>query len=504
VHFFTCTHSHHNATCFTTVDRSVGRSMRSARARITQRAVILAARRGRFACNRTSSSLRMGVGVSAQRPPPGDATDAADDAAEEYCGRHPCQTLELERPGATTTTFRAGVDFNANRWDPVEQNQFLDDRGAGWSRCAAFVRDVVAGRACLSDLTPRGGVGRSEEMSVGLAPARVDPSHGVDERKTKNRKLKRWTWRANLAYHGPSFAGFAWNAACDGDYDGKTWEPGRASVTAVVLSALEPVLDKKRPLPSAGRTDRGVSAAASCVSFWTLKPTTGDEITRLINETSPAGNALRVSDVRWAPDAFHATFAATHRRYVYILPMRQGFNEARTPRASLDASVIDRILAPLVGHDVDMFAFARATPEGKNPNVRFVVARAFQATLPISTSAEADDFGADVDAGIRRSRATIDRSAHGNLAADDDDDTAQPSETDVIVIELIADRFLRRLVRCLVSTAVREAANYAGSDTVLLDIAACRDRKAVAPPAPALGLVFAGVSYSPTHETTLG
>lgn len=472
--------------------------MRTARVRITPRAVILAARRGRLACNRTS--LRMGVGVSAQRTPPGDDADADDDdASGAYCGRHPCQTLELDRPGATTT-FRAGEDFNANRWDPVEQNQFLDDRGAGWSRCAAFVRDVVAGRACLSDLTPRERGDRSEEMSVGLAPARVDPSHGVDERKTKNRKLKRWTWRANLAYHGPSFAGFAWNAACDGDYDGKTWEPGRASVTAVVLSALEPVLDKKRPLPSAGRTDRGVSAAASCVSFWTLKPTTGEEITRLINETSPAGNALRVSDVRWAPDAFHATFAATHRRYVYILPMRQGFNEARTPRASLDASVVNRILAPLVGHDVDMFAFARATPEGKNPNVRFVVARAFEATLPIATGAETDDCGADVDAGIRRSRTPIERSSHENA----DDDTTQPSETDVIVIELVADRFLRKLVRCLVSTAVREAANYAGSDTVLLDIAACRDRKAVAPPAPALGLVFAGVSYSPTHETTLG
>ena len=475
--------------------------MRYGRAPITQRSVTAAisvarARRDRPASPQTATAPSSAV----SRGTLSDMSDADAEDADEYCGRHPCQTLELERPGATPTTFRAGEDFNAKRWDPVEQNQFLDDRGAGWSRCAAFVRDVVAGRACLSELTPRARGNANGETFVGLAPARVDPSHGVDERKVKNRKLKRWTWRANLAYHGPSFAGFAWNAACDGDYDGTAWEPGRASVTAVVLSALEPVLDKKRPLPSAGRTDRGVSAAASCVSFWTLKPTTGDEITRLINEMSPAGNALRVSDVRWAPDAFHATFAATHRRYVYILPLRQGFNEARTPRASLDASVIDRILAPLVGHDVDMFAFARATPEGKNPNVRFVVARAFEATLPISESAADGNCGADVDAGIRRSRATIERSVHGNS----DDDCAQPSETEVIVIELVADRFLRKLVRCLVSTAVREAANYAGSDTVLLDIAACRDRKAVAPPAPALGLVFAGVSYSPTHETTLG
>ena len=45
------------------------------------------------------------------------------------------------------------------------------------------------------------------------------------------------------------------------------------------------------------------------------------------------------------------------------------------------------------------------------------------------------------------------------------------------------------------ATAAREAASHAGDDEVLLRLAEGRERRAAAPPAPALGLVFAGVEY---------
>ena len=69
-----------------------------------------------------------------------------------------------------------------------------------------------------------------------------------------------------------------------------------------------------------------------------------------------------------------------------------------------------------------------------------------------------------------------------------------------IAIELVADRFLRKMVRCIVSTACREASSSLSSskkfnEDALLDLAQNRDRMASAPPAPPHGLLFCGVGY---------
>jgi len=141
---------------------------------------------------------------------------------------------------------------------------------------------------------------------------------------------------------------------------------------------------------------------------------------------------------------------------------------------------------------VDMHAFARGTPPGSSSDVTFRVARAFEAELP--RVPELDGASATAGStrdGIRRSRSVA---SGGTLPTTEDADDRR-----VVVIELVADRFLRKLVRCLCATAVREAASHAGEefDDVLLHLAEGRDRRAAAPPAPALGLVFAGVEY---HE----
>ena len=64
----------------------------------------------------------------------------------------------------------------------------------------------------------------------------------------------------------------------------------------------------------------------------------------------------------------------------------------------------------------------------------------------------------------------------------------------VLVVELVADRFLRKLVRVLVATAVREAAAGAAPD-VLLALSAAQERISTATPAPPQGLMLAGVGY---------
>lgn len=401
------------------------------------------------------------------------APDASDANA-----RHACQTLVATSPCGAHVA-RAGVDANVRRWDPVEQNAFADDRR--WTRVEAFARALVRGEAQLGDL------GRCvAEASVRGVPVSEGGAEGG-----------RRTFAFRCRYRGTAFSGYAWHGAFDAmDVE---WTYGNGSVSAALQRALRSVTDKAmRPTPSAGRTDRGVSAAASCVSFWTKHPdVTSEDIERLVNEESAPGRAgvLRISETRVVPRSFHATFAAKRRRYVYLLPKRQAFRESRTPRAELDAATMNRILQPLAQMEgaIDMYAYARGTPPGRSSEVNFHVARAFEARLP----AARDDDGIDDDdvaAGLHRSRGR--QRAHGEAsnrtnhdAADDDDDG------EVIVIELEADRFLRKLVRCLVATAAREAAGPPASDDALVRIALARDRRLAAPPAPALGLIFASVSY---------
>ncbi|GIL92630.1 hypothetical protein Vretifemale_20094 [Volvox reticuliferus] len=69
----------------------------------------------------------------------------------------------------------------------------------------------------------------------------------------------------------------------------------------------------------------------------------------------------------------------------------------------------------------------------------------------------------------------------------------------LLCIELVGNRFLRRMVRVLVSTALREATPGAGRcggrEDALLDCLAA-GRMATAMPAPAVGLCFAGAGYA--------
>jgi hypothetical protein len=69
-------------------------------------------------------------------------------------------------------------------------------------------------------------------------------------------------------------------------------------------------------------------------------------------------------------------------------------------------------------------------------------------------------------------------------------------------VEVVGNRFLRRMMRVLVATAVRESLPHAAAhpeagNAALLRLAEGRDRLATAPPALAVGLLFIGVGYRP-------
>lgn len=79
-------------------------------------------------------------------------------------------------------------------------------------------------------------------------------------------------------------------------------------------------------------------------------------------------------------------------------------------------------------------------------------------------------------------------------------DAEDAESINLLSIEVIGNRFLRRMVRVLVSTAIREAS--VGSATegkvdALIQLSERRDRLSTAPAAPAEGLCFSGAGYDP-------
>lgn len=211
---------------------------------------------------------------------------------------------------------------------------------------------------------------------------------------------------------------------------------GRQTVEQAVLDAIGPLLPDVNGMAVGGRTDAGVNATGQVVSFWSRHRVPVSAIEAALDAVRP--DALAAIDVREVPRSFHAQFSARHRRYAYFLP-----DEDR-----LDVTRLDRMVGLLVGRR-SFNAFARDTPANA-PMVRTMIeARARRATL---------------------------------------------EGRSVVRFDFAADGFLRRQIRVLVGTAVREALGEA-PDTALLDLAELQDRARTAPPADPGGLYLVRIAY---------
>lgn len=218
-------------------------------------------------------------------------------------------------------------------------------------------------------------------------------------------------------------------------FGGYARQPDLDTVEAALLEALASVAPAPPTIAVAGRTDRGVSATGQVVSF---RATGGLEvmIQEAIDRVRPG--ALTCLEIRQVERRFHAQYSARARRYVYLHP----------PSPGLDVPRLDRMLGALQGRRC-FGAFARDTPAG-------------QSTVRSLLEARAREVQVD----------------------------GQP----MIRFDLLADAFLRRMVRVLVATAIREA-NAGSPDQALVELAAAGDRRATALPAPAEGLTLARVIY---------
>ncbi len=218
-----------------------------------------------------------------------------------------------------------------------------------------------------------------------------------------------------------------------GGFAGFRKQPQLRTVESVLLEALRPFIPELPAVACGGRTDRGVHALGQVISFYSRSPVSADQIGSAIEAAAP--KELVVWSARRVGRHFHASFSATARRYVMRLEDDGG----------LDAERLDRLLRPLVGERC-MSAFARDTPAGASTVRHLMVAQ------------------------------------------------AQRVSSSLIRLDFAANGFLRRQLRVLVATAIREAQQGADSDA-LLRICETGDRGATARPLDPGSLYLTGVDY---------
>jgi len=277
-------------------------------------------------------------------------------------------------------------------------------------------------------------------------------------------------------------------------------------VVGLIEAALQPLCPSTRRLDvqAAGRTDAGVSAAGQVISFHTYDSPMADAMLEAINAVAPG--ELRVWRVEAVPRAFHATFSAAWRRYLYLFPLRGdappdtlhdcvrhaksgALGEVDTTHMDaidVEPEEVDRLLRPLCGRTLNYSAFARDTVAGRDARSRLHLARASVTRLPPSSVSQEGNGGR------------------------------------VMMVELVGDRFLRRMVRVLVATAIREATRRlsppseassgrgeggrGGSESdgnELLRLCESGDRLATALAMPPVGLCLIEAGYPPYSPDSL-
>ncbi|XP_006656336.3 tRNA pseudouridine synthase A isoform X2 [Oryza brachyantha] len=362
------------------------------------------------------------------------------------------------------------------RWTAKESYEYMYARP--WSRVVDFYAELVctgAGAAGLADLFGK------DEIDYTLDANRDDctpPSEKQASMKPSKDRGGRWervTFKIVLSYHGGSF-------------DGWQKQPGLNTVQGLVEKHLGQFVDEKkakqleaRSLPIegcaivAGRTDKGVTALQQVCSFYTWrKDVKSRDIKDAINKATP--DKLRLLHVSEVSREFHPNFAAKWRRYLYIFPLDEDAkpisgeeqpskilegSEYNIKPQSFNVVKVDKIIRQLEGKSLSYKMFARDT----------------QASRSVGPPTECFMF---------HSRASVVK-LH---SADENCEEGMRA----ICIELVANRFLRKMVRVLVATAIREAAAGAEEDA-LLNLMEATCRRATAPPAPPEGLCLVDVGY---------
>lgn len=269
-------------------------------------------------------------------------------------------------------------------------------------------------------------------------------------------------------------------------------------------------------------------AEGSLGSFWCrtrqrdgLKPVTKHHavLTHLLGSGSPDSHAYFLADacgcvvVGMLSASFAGGSAALLPKYTAELqpPDLPAEQQAAVQAApDVDVDLVNALLRPLEGQRLNYYAFARDTPKGKDCECTLLVARASLVMIPIPQQASWSQEQAHDTKQHQQQHWQLQQPQHQQAAAAGRhgsrvDSPVSHARCPCLAVELVGDRFLRRMVRVLVGTLVREAvaitqAQHGGSNRSesherLLHLLQGMDRTATAGSAPALGLCFAAVGY---------
>lgn len=236
------------------------------------------------------------------------------------------------------------------------------------------------------------------------------------------------------------------------EYDGRRYsgwqsQPGGNTVQDRLETALAEIAGSRTAVVCAGRTDAGVHAIEQVVHFDTLVDRPLTAWVRGVNAKLPGDIA-----VRWAcpvGDDFHARFAATGRRYRYVLINRR-------ERPGLASGKVGWCHKPL---DEELMRTAAACLLGEHDFSSFRSAEC-QAKSPVKL--------------LRLCR--IERLG------------------DQFVFDLAANAFLHHMVRNLVGSLIYVGMGRRPPEW-LATVLAARDRSLAAPTFMADGLYFVGADY---------
>jgi tRNA pseudouridine(38-40) synthase len=237
-----------------------------------------------------------------------------------------------------------------------------------------------------------------------------------------------------VAYRGSEFCG---------------WERQINNVTPAVQQVLEDWLqelngDKKVDVRVAGRTDAGVHAIRQVCRFRTFQELEADDVDRHMQNLP--SDSLRVTSVQRVSRAFHPTFGATCRAYVYMI---DSWSDSMTEHVN----ALNELLQTLEGKELDYIALSY---------------------------------------GRLKTQDSLCTLYHARASLVEDTITGRQS----VCIELVGNRFLRRMVRLLVATVLRLALQQKQpSADALLDLIQTRDRLSILAPAPSDGLMFVGARF---------
>ena len=232
--------------------------------------------------------------------------------------------------------------------------------------------------------------------------------------------------------------------AYDGSaYAGFAQQVDQPTIEGHLLDALRPLMKEIPSVEVGGRTDKGVHATGQVISFWSRTPYTEDHIIEAL-DTTPEDIVIR--DVRIVPRSFHARYTAVGRRYSYFHPY-----------CDVDLELLRQMLHELIGYR-DFSAFARSTPSSKS---------------------------------------TLRRLWHTQVRYDIFE--GQPT----IRIDFGGDGFLRKQVRVMVATAMREAQANSKSNC-LVQMSESRNRRETAQPAPPEHLYLTKIIYPPILNRVRG